>query len=223
MRYKQKGDQKLAREAIARELTILAGIIADGDVGSLDQEIPLEDQGRIKWQNRVKDGKFTAEFKIEIPLATDIEDLETRFAAGPPEPEEEDQEGAEQEALQARREKKQRGQSSRKRRRKRGAKGRNGRPYKAKKVKKAMGGLWKELSRAVKSGGEFPQDSAIKLFDLVNQYRQLADPEWKDRWEECAKTMKEAVSALKAGRTEQASAAIQEANRLTKACHKQYK
>jgi XXXCH domain-containing protein len=233
MRYKEKGDQKLARELIAQELTILAGIIADGDVGTLDNEIALEDQGRIRWENRVKDGRFIAEFKIEIPLATEVEDLETRFSAGPPEADEDEGEedagrGRTKTGRDQRRAKEaNKGHTGKKRRRKRGPKGKNGgknsRPYRAKKIKKAMGGLWKELSKAVKSGDRFPPDSSVKLFDLINQYRQLADPEWKEQWEECARAVKDAVSALKAGRIEDASAAIDRANRLTKACHKQYK
>ncbi len=217
MKYKEKGEEKLQRERIAQELTKLAGLIADGDIGTLEHEILLADQGVIKWKHKVDKDRFSSEIEINIPVQGKIESLETRFSAFGPDKKHGKKEGARPSVNRT---------GKRPEGRKNGTRNSNSRkkrPYKARKVKKAIKGLWQEIKDCAQSNKAFPPDNAARFYDLINQYGQMADPQWKDDWTECASSMKSAITALKSGDPGGVARAIENAEQLTKQCHAKHK
>ena len=95
------------------------------------------------------------------------------------------------------------------------------RPYEAKKIKKAMGGLWKNLSRAIRNQEQFPEEA--ELIELLDKYSKLTDPDWDKEWQICDRRVRELLDQTKKGDFTQAQHLIREVNGLIKSCHKIYK
>ena len=95
------------------------------------------------------------------------------------------------------------------------------RPYKAKKLKKALGGEWKEIKRCIRERSAPGDTSAIR--SLVSGYEKLAEPAWKEAWDECGRRLLVLVDRLERGEFDGAEDRASEIDRLIKSCHRKYK
>ncbi len=96
-------------------------------------------------------------------------------------------------------------------------------PFSRKRLKKSISAAWKELKKDIGAGG--PVDSALvaELMADLKSYGDAADPEWRQKWDQCVFLMEECIGMASAGAFKAAQELIQKVDQLTKQCHKRFK
>jgi len=92
-----------------------------------------------------------------------------------------------------------------------------------KRIKKKIAFLWKSLCRQIDAEEQISTPDSDSLSRMCEEYNLFVEPEWRDDWDVCCKTVQECLLAATAGNHQQATALVAEVNRLIKQCHKLYK
>ncbi len=97
------------------------------------------------------------------------------------------------------------------------------RPYRAKLLKKTLGAVRKEFKRSSTNGEIVYGDLIGQLKDLLAQYDEFVEAEWKEQWIVCKNAVEKAINAAKTQDNDAFKASVSQVDDLIKACHKAYK
>lgn len=195
MKTRECVKKKVSVEQAGADLNDLATGLRAQRMTIAGKDYPLGEQVKSKWKARIKEGQVVLELSLTIPLRSDGTSMDTSIRSAPS-----DRAGRKPPLPPVPAERK----------------------AQVKRIKKNLALLWKTTRKRVLADGMLTPAEYADLLQAFDDFSELADPVWRERWLESRRIVAAGLDPISSGTT-RAGQAIDAVNRMVRECHKRFR